>query len=216
VLAHFSEEPALLDAFEKGEDIHSRTAIEVFGVKPEQLTPELRRKAKVINFGVLYGMSDFGLSQELGIEPKEAKKYIEQYFERYPRVRKFLDQVLDEARKNLCIRTFLNRLCKFPDINSENQIVRKAAEREAINAPMQGSAADIIKVAMVKIDRIMQEKKLKSRMIMQVHDELVFEVEENEIEELKKLVKSEMESAVKLKVPLKVDIGVGHNWMEAH
>jgi len=216
VLAHFSEEPALLDAFEKGEDIHSRTAIEVFGVKPEQLTPELRRKAKVINFGVLYGMSDFGLSQELGIEPKEAKKYIEQYFERYPRVRKFLDQVLDEARKNLCIRTILNRLCKFPDINSENQIVRKAAEREAINAPMQGSAADIIKVAMVKIDRIMQEKKLKSRMIMQVHDELVFEVEENEIEELKKLVKSEMESAVKLKVPLKVDIGVGHNWMEAH
>jgi len=216
VLAHFSEEPALLDAFEKGEDIHSRTAIEVFGVNPDQLTPELRRKAKVINFGVLYGMSDFGLSQELGIEPKEAKKYIEQYFERYPQVRKFLDQVLDEARKNLCIRTILNRLCKFPDINSENQIVRKAAEREAINAPMQGSAADIIKVAMVKIDRIMQEKKLKSRMIMQVHDELVFEVEENEIEELKKLVKSEMESAVKLKVPLKVDIGVGHNWMEAH
>ncbi len=216
VLAHLSGEPALLESFEKGEDIHRRTAMEVFGVKADQVNSELRRRAKVINFGVLYGMSDFGLSQELNIDVREAKTYIEHYFERYPRVREFLDEVLAEAREKMAIRTLLGRLCRFPDINSDNQIIRKAAEREAINAPMQGSAADIIKVAMIKIDRLLDERKMKSRMIMQVHDELVFEAADAELEELKKLVTREMESAAQLKVPLKVDLGVGHNWVEAH
>jgi len=216
VLAHFSQEPALLDAFEKGEDIHARTAMEVFGVSPDDVSAELRRRAKVINFGILYGMSDFGLSQELGIDQREAKKYIDQYFERYPNVRKFLDQVLKEAHEKLSIRTLMNRLCRFPDINSENQIIRKAAEREAINAPMQGSAADIIKKAMVSIDRKLSEQNLKSRMILQVHDELVFEAAEAELDKLKELVTLEMESAVELKVPLKIDLGIGENWLQAH
>ena len=215
VLAHLSGEPALIDSFEKGEDIHLRTAAEVFGVKPEEVTGELRRRAKVINFGILYGMSDFGLAQELGIEQKDAKQYIDAYFARYPRVREFLGEVLKEARKNLRISTLMGRRCFFPDINSNNQTVRKAAEREAINAPMQGSAADIIKLAMLRIDRRLSESKMKSRMIMQVHDELIFEVEHDEIEELKKLVTREMESAAQLKAPLKVEIGLGNNWAEA-
>ena len=159
VLAHFSGEPALIESFEKGEDIHARTAMEVFGVKPNEVSSDLRRRAKVINFGILYGMSDFGLAQELGIDQKEAKKYIETYFARYPKVSKFLEKILVEARKNLRINTLLGRHCHFPDINSNNQMVRKAAEREAVNAPMQGSAADIIKVAMLKIDRKMREEK---------------------------------------------------------
>lgn len=215
VLAHFSEEPALLEAFARGEDIHARTAIEVFGVKPDEVTPELRRRAKVINFGILYGMSDFGLAQELGIDQKEAKKYIDAYFQRYPRVSEFLDRILAEARKSLRISTLMGRHCHFPDINSQNQMVRKAAEREAVNAPMQGSAADIIKAAMLKIDRRMAENKMKSRMIMQVHDELIFEAADDEVEELKKIAVQEMESAAKLKVPLKVDTGLGQNWAEA-
>jgi len=216
ILAHFSEEPALLEAFEKGEDIHTRTASEVFGVSPDQVTPELRRRAKVINFGVLYGMSDFGLSQELQIDHKEAKNYIDQYFLRYPQVREFLDKIIKEAGEKLSITTLLGRRCQFPDINSANQIIRKAAEREAINAPMQGSAADIIKAAMIKIDQKISAQKLKSRMILQVHDELIFEAADDEIEDLKKLVTREMESAASLKVPLKVDIGIGKNWAEAH
>ncbi len=216
ILAHFSGEPSLIKAFEQGEDIHKNTAVRVFGVKPEQVDEELRRRAKVINFGVIYGMSDFGLAQELGIDQKEAKKYIEQYFEQHPKVRKFLDQILEQARKNLYITTILGRRCYFPDINSKNQIARKSAEREAINAPMQGSAADIIKKAMVKIDALLRERKMKSKMILQVHDELVFEVAEEEIDQLKELVKKEMESAVKLRVPIKVEIGIGDNWDEAH
>ncbi len=216
ILAHFSGEPALIEAFERGEDIHKNTAVRVFGVKPEEVNEELRRRAKVINFGVIYGMSDFGLAQELGIDQKEAKKYIEQYFERHPKVREFLDQILEQARKNLYITTILGRRCYFPDINSKNQMARKAAEREAINAPMQGSAADIIKLAMVKIDALLRERNMKSKMIMQVHDELVFEAKEDEIDELKEIIKKEMEGAVKLRVPIKVDIGIGENWAEAH
>jgi len=214
VLAHFSGEPALIRSFEQGEDIHARTAMEVFGVKPDEVTSEMRRRAKVINFGILYGMSDFGLAQELKIDQKEAKKYIDAYFARYPKVREFLDRILSEAGKNLRITTLMGRQCLFPDINSNNQMVRKAAEREATNAPMQGSAADIIKAAMIKIDRKLSEQKMKSRMIIQVHDELVFEAPDDEIEELKKLAGREMESAAELKVPLKVDIEVGDNWAE--
>jgi len=216
ILAHFSGEPALIKAFERGEDIHKRTAMEVFGIPPEQVNEELRRKAKVINFGVLYGMSDFGLAQELGIDQKQAKKYIERYFIRYPKVKEFLERVLKEAREKLYIKTILGRRCYFPDINSENQIVRKSAEREAINAPMQGSAADIIKRAMVRIDQEMRKKNLESKMMLQVHDELVFEAKEEEIEELKKIIIKEMENVHPLKVPLKVEVGIGDNWLSAH
>jgi len=216
ILAHISEDQTLIQAFARDEDIHRRTAAEVFGVMPEMVTEEMRRQAKVINFGIAYGMSGYGLSEELGISQKEALQYIDEYFRRYPGVYRYIQETIAQARKQGYVTTLMNRRCYLPDIKSVNYQVRQFAEREAINAPIQGSAADIIKKAMVEIDRELIQRKMKSKMILQVHDELVFEAPKSEEKELEKLVVSTMESVVQLKVRLKVDAAWGSNWAEAH
>jgi DNA polymerase-1 len=176
----------------------------------------MRREAKVINFGIIYGMSSFGLSKELEISPKQAQEYIDSYFLQYRQVREYLDKVLEDARENEYVSTLMNRRRYLPEINAKNGAVRKFAERTATNAPIQGTAADLIKIAMINIDKELDAKNLKSKMIMQVHDELVFEVPDDEIEILSALVKNGMESVVNLKVLLKVEMSWGKNWKEAH
>ena len=216
VLAHLSGDEALIEVFEAGEDIHTRTASALFGVFPEMVTPELRRRAKVINFGVIYGMSPFGLSKELGISQAEAKEYIDSYFDRYKGVRRFLDGILEDARRDKYVCTLLNRRRYIPEIGSSNAALRQFAERTAINAPIQGTAADLIKIAMINLHALLRKRHPKAAMIMQVHDELVFEVPEGEKKDVMALVKREMEGVMRLRVPLKVEIGAGHNWDEAH
>jgi DNA polymerase-1 len=216
VLAHLSQDRSLIDAFASGEDIHSRTASDIFGVFPSMVNAEMRRQAKVINFGVLYGMSAFGLAKELHVNQKQAQAYIDGYFDKYRDVRRYLDGILENARKNGYATTLLNRRRYLPEINHSVAAVRQFAERTAINAPIQGTAADLIKVAMINISRILAERRLQAAMIMQVHDELVFEAPQSEKEELLALVKKEMENVIRLSVPLKVDIGSGRNWDEAH
>lgn len=216
VLAHLSEDEALIDAFASDEDIHTHTASDVFGVFPQMVNADMRRQAKVINFGVLYGMSAFGLSKELGISVKMAQEYIEGYFKRYKKVRIYLDEILESARRDGFVCTLLNRRRYLPELKSKIPSVRQFAERMAINTPIQGTAADLIKVAMVNIADLFLNKKLSARLIMQVHDELVVEAPAEEKEEVMALVKKEMEEVVKLKVPLKVEIASGKNWDEAH
>ena len=216
VLAHFSEDETLLEAFTSGEDIHSRTASDIFGVFPQMVNSEMRRQAKVINFGILYGMSAFGLAKELGVSQKIAQVYIDGYFARYKKVRSYLDGILEGARRDGFVCTLLNRRRYLPELKSPVVQVRQFAERMAINAPIQGTAADLIKVAMVNIAHLLQKKNLAARLIMQVHDELVLEAPVQEKEEVMALVKKEMEEVIKLKVPLKVEIAFGANWDEAH
>jgi DNA polymerase-1 len=216
VLAHLCEDETLLEAFASDEDIHTRTASDVFGVFPQMVSPDMRRQAKVINFGILYGMSAFGLAKELGVSLKTAQAYIDGYFARYQKVRNYLDGILEGARRDGYVCTILNRRRYLPELKSQIPSVRQFAERMAINAPIQGSAADLIKVAMVNIDHLLTQKNLASRLIMQVHDELVVEAPVEEKEEVMALVKKEMEEVIKLKVPLKVEIACGHNWDEAH
>ncbi|MCX5853269.1 MAG: DNA polymerase I, partial [Deltaproteobacteria bacterium] len=216
ILAHLSGDEALIEAFTSGEDIHSRTASSIFGVFPEMINADMRRQAKVINFGILYGMSAFGLSRELGISQKLAQDYIDEYFNKYKGVRIFLDSILENARRDGYVSTLLNRRRYLPEINSANATVRQFAERMAFNAPIQGTAADLIKVAMINISTRFAERRLSACMIMQVHDELVFEVPSAEREELMNLVKKEMEGVIQLNVPLRVDIASGKNWDEAH
>jgi DNA polymerase-1 len=214
LLAHFSRDPLLVEAYRRGDDIHTLTASQVFGVSPLMVTADHRRAAKVVNFGIVYGLSPFGLSQNLGIEPSEAKQFIAAYFEKYAGVRAFIDKTLAEARRDLKVRTLFGRIRPIPDINSKNANQRGFAERTAVNTPLQGTAADLIKIAMIRIDAALRERKLKSRMTLQVHDELVFEVPEKEIDELKSLVREQMEKAHALSVPLQVEIGVGPNWRD--
>src|SRR5580658_4168147 len=214
LLAHFSRDPLLVEAYRRGDDIHTITASQVFGVPPLMVTPDHRRQAKVVNFGIIYGLSAFGLSQQLGIEPAEAKQFIANYFERYKGVRAFIDKTLDEARRDLKVRTLHGRVRPIPDINSKNANQRGFAERTAVNTPLQGTAADLIKVAMIRIDGALRERGLKSRMTLQVHDELVFEVPENEVDSLQSLVREHMEKAHPLAVPLLVEMGVGSNWRD--
>jgi DNA polymerase-1 len=214
LLAHFSHDPLLVEAYRRGDDIHTLTASQVFGVPPLVVTPEHRRQAKVVNFGIVYGLSAFGLSQQLGIEPAEAKLFIANYFEKYKGVRAFIDRTLDEARRDLKVKTLHGRIRPIPDINSKNFAQRGFAERTAVNTPLQGTAADLIKVAMIKIDAALQERKLKSRMTLQVHDELVFEVPEKEVEVMQVLVREKMEKVHDLAVPLLVEMGVGPNWRD--
>lgn len=216
IMAHLSEDPVLVASFAKGEDIHVRTAAEVFGIFPQMVTEQMRREAKVINFGIIYGMSAFRLSNELGISPKLAKAYIDGYFQKYRGVRDYIDKLIDDAREHGYVTTLMKRRGYIPDIKSANANQRQFAERFAVNAPIQGTAADIIKVAMVNIARRLKKDALKSKMIMQVHDELVFEVPKGEVDAMKLLVAEEMEGVLELKAPLKVDIGVGKNWAEAH
>jgi DNA polymerase-1 len=216
ILAHLSDDTTLINAFMDDVDIHTATAANIFGVFPATVTAEMRRQAKVINFGILYGMSAFGLSKELNLPQKTAQAYIDEYFSRYQGVRAYLDGILENARKNGFVTTLLNRRRYLPEINSSNAPVRQFAERMAVNTPIQGTAADLIKVAMINISNLFAKRRLKASMIMQVHDELVFEGHHNENKEVVALVKNEMEEVIKLKVPLKVDITSGRNWDEAH
>ncbi|MBI5593401.1 MAG: DNA polymerase I [Deltaproteobacteria bacterium] len=216
ILAHCSEDPLLIDAFIKDEDIHSRTASEVFGGLPGMLTPELRRQAKIINFGILYGMGAFSLSRELGISQKMAKAYIDQYFKRYRGVRDYTEQTIALARQTQKTSTLLGRIRLLPDINSQNSNVRSFSERIAVNTPLQGTAADLIKLAMIQMDADFSEKGFQAAMLMTVHDELVFEVPEQELEAVTTRIRDIMEGVWQLKVPLKVNIASGKNWAEAH
>jgi len=214
ILAHLSEDPVLVEAFRRGEDIHSRTAQEVFDVAPFAQTREHRRVAKVINFGVIYGLSPFGLAQQLDIDQKEAAKFIAKYFERYRGVKDFLDRQIAETRKTGVTRTLFGRIRQIPEINSPQLNLRNFAERTAMNTPMQGAAADLIKLAMIELDRRLPEENFKSRMILQVHDELLFEGPEKEIPRLTKLVKEVMEGVHKLSVPVVAETKVGCNWRD--
>jgi DNA polymerase-1 len=214
LLAHFSQDNLLVEAFRRGDDIHTLTASQVFGVPPLMVTSEHRRSAKVVNFGIVYGLSPFGLSQQLGIEPSEARKFIDAYFEKYSGVRAFIDTTLAEARRDGRVKTLFGRIRPIPDINSKNPNQRGFAERTAVNTPLQGTAADLIKLAMIRIDEEIRNRGLRSRMTLQVHDELVFEVPKDEVDEMKRLVRERMESAHELEVPLLVEIGVGPNWRE--
>ncbi|MBW2504198.1 MAG: DNA polymerase I [Deltaproteobacteria bacterium] len=216
ILAHLADVPALKESFARGEDIHQRTASEVFGISPETVSAEQRRRAKAINFGVIYGMGAFGLAKQLNIGRREAQVFIDTYFQRYPGIRKFMDARIEEARACQYVRTLLGRRCAIPDINSKNGAIRGFAERNAINYPVQGSAADIIKLAMVNIYCRLDKEQLDGKLVLQVHDELVFDVPRQEVEVIKALVKEEMEGAVKLSVPLVVEINCGDNWSEAH
>jgi len=215
VLAHFSRDKELLEAFEKDRDIHAHTASLIFGVRESEVTAEMRSIAKTVNFGIIYGMSPFGLSKELKIEVSKAKEFIDAYFEKYGRVKVFLEDLVEEARQDGYVTTILNRRRYLPEINSQNNSVRQFAERAAINAPIQGSAADLIKIAMINIHHVLKEKGLDSKMILQVHDELVFEVPDDEVEDMKEIVKTRMEEVVKLSVPVRVQVKTGKNWLEA-
>jgi DNA polymerase-1 len=214
LLAHYSEDPLLTRAFREGWDIHQLTASEVFGVPPDKINAEHRRRAKAVNFGIVYGLSPFGLAQQLGIEQKEAKKYIEGYFEKYAGVRAFIDRTIEQTKRDGYVVTEFGRRRPIPDINSKNPSMRGFAERTAVNTPLQGTAADLIKLAMIRIDRELQHRKLQSRMLLQVHDELVFEVIPDEIETMRKLVQDTMENVYSLRVPLVVDVSVGKNWRD--
>jgi len=216
IIAALSEDKAMIDAFSKGIDIHTSTAAKVFKTPVNEVSREQRSKAKAVNFGIIYGQSAFGLSQNLSIPRKEAKMIIDSYFEEYPTIKKYMENVVAHSRDKGYVETILKRRRYLPDINSSNAIVRGYAERNAVNAPVQGSAADIIKLAMIKVQNEMDEKNLKSKMVLQVHDELVFEVFNEEQELMETLVKKNMENAVKLSVPLDVEYKVADNWLEAH
>tara|TARA_B110000116_G_C16789265_1_gene562766 strand:- start:64 stop:2799 length:2736 start_codon:yes stop_codon:yes gene_type:complete len=216
VIASLSEDPNMISAFQNNEDIHSSTASKVFNVDISCVTSEQRSNAKTVNFGIIYGVSAFGLSNQTSLSRPESKELIESYFNAYPQLKSYISTQINFARENGYVETVLGRRRYLRDINSRNQIIRGAAERNAVNAPVQGSAADIIKVAMINIQKIITNSKLKSRMLVQVHDELIFEIHKSELEKMKKIVKDEMENAFTLNVPLAVDIGIGENWLEAH
>ena len=216
IMAHLSADEGLLKAFSDGEDVHRATAAEVFGVAPEQVTTDLRRSAKAINFGLIYGMSSFGLAQQLGLSRNQAQSYIDLYFARYPGVKNYMDRIREQAREQGYIETLFGRRLYLPEINSRNAARRQYAERTAINAPMQGTAADIIKCAMIAVDRWLHLENPDAKMIMQVHDELVFEIAQDQVDDCAAKIRSIMCAAVDLDVPLIVDIGIGNNWDEAH
>jgi DNA polymerase-1 len=216
VMAHICKDEGLIDAFQKHEDIHRTTASKVFGVSPEKVTADMRRKAKEVNFGLLYGIGPYGLKIRLGISQGEAKEVIDTYFRRFPRVREYISGTVEFARKHGYVETLLGRRRYLANINSKNSAVRMAEERQAINMPIQGTAADMIKLAMIDIYREMEKRKMKSKMILQVHDELVFEGPKGELKELQELVEKKMKNALKLSVPIEVELGSGPNWLDAH
>jgi DNA polymerase-1 len=215
-MAHLSQDAGLLKAFAAGEDIHRATAAEVFGVPLDQVDQEQRRYAKVINFGLIYGMSEFGLASQLGIERSAARAYIERYFARYPGVERYMQETREKARKQGYVETVSGRRLWLPEINHNNGNRRQGAERAAINAPMQGTAADIIKLAMIAVQNWLGKAKLRSKLIMQVHDELVLEVPAAEIDIVQSALPEYMCNVMKLDVPLIADVGVGDNWEQAH
>ncbi|MGE5654533.1 MAG: DNA polymerase, partial [Bacillota bacterium] len=212
VLAHIAQDEKFIEAFRQDQDIHRRTASEVFGIPFDQVTREQRDRAKAVNFGIVYGISDYGLGTNLGISRAEAKQYITSFFERYPRVRDYQEAYIAKARQDGYVTTLLNRRRYLPDINSRNFNQRSFAERTAINTPIQGSAADIIKLAMVRMDKILKERKLVGRMLLQVHDELICECPRGEQDAMQQALREAMEQAIELSVPLKVDVNVGSDW----
>jgi DNA polymerase-1 len=216
IMADLCKDPGMLEAFNNHQDIHASTAAKVFGVADNEVTSDMRRKAKMVNFGIIYGISAFGLSERLNIPRKEAAGIIEQYFMKYPLIKDFMDSSIEKARSQGYVETILGRRRYLRDINSNNATVRGFAERNAINAPIQGSAADMIKIAMINLHRIFNERKFKSRMLLQVHDELVFDVHKDELDEIKPLVVEQMRIALPLSVPVDVEAGTGLNWLEAH
>ena len=216
ILAHLSGDTTLIEAFQRGEDIHARTASEIFSLPQDKITPQMRREAKVINFGIIYGMSPYGLANELGVETKVAAEYIDEYFSKYQGVKTYLDKILQDAKKKGYVTTLYNRRRSIPEINSSNRAARQFAERTAINTPIQGTAADLIKIAMNKIYRRIGDKNLKTKLIMQVHDELVLETPTDEVKDVEQMVKAEMEGVIDLVVPLEVSVSTGKNWGEIH
>jgi DNA polymerase-1 len=214
ILAHLSGDPVLTEAFRTGQDIHARTAQEIFGVGPMAQTAEHRRAAKAINFGIVYGLSAFGLAQQLGIEQKEAARFIAAYFDRYRNVKEYLDRSLEEVRRTGFTRTLFHRRRPIPEITSPQFNLRSMAERTALNTPVQGTAADLIKLAMIAIDRELAVQGLRARMILQVHDELLFETPPEELDRLSTLVRREMEQAYELRVPVTVELKAGPNWRD--
>jgi DNA polymerase-1 len=216
IMASFAKDESMIEAFKAGRDIHATTASKIFNVPLEQVDSDMRRKAKTANFGIIYGVSSFGLSQQLNISRSEASEIIKAYFKEFSAVKEYMDRVIEEARKQEYVETILGRRRYLRDINSRNNTLRGWAERNAINAPIQGTAADIIKVAMIHIQQWLSAEKMQSRMIMQVHDELVFDVHKNEQDIIKEKVANFMKNALPLDVPMEVGIGMGANWLEAH
>ena len=215
ILAHLSDDKAMIDAFRSGEDIHTVTASQVFDQPIEWVTPEMRRSAKAVNFGVIYGMSGFGLAEELTITRKQAEKYIKDYFERFKGVKAFMDRQVAECKATGSVRTLYGRKRDIPEINASQYMVRQLGERLAMNSPIQGTAADIIKIAMIKVSRELKERKLKSRLILQIHDELLIEAPEDEKDVVSELLKRNMEEALELAVPLFVDLHTGYSLFDA-
>jgi DNA polymerase-1 len=216
LMAELSQDEGLLEDFRNGQDIHASTASKIFKISPLEVTREQRRQAKVANFGIIYGISAFGLSQRLNIPRGESKALINEYFKSYPKVKEYMDNAIKRGKEQGYVETLFGRKRYLPDINSKNQVVRGLSERNAINAPIQGSAADIIKMAMINVHNRIKKEKLKSVMVLQVHDELVFDVISSELDIMLKLVKEEMENVYKLSIPLIVDCSYGKNWLEAH
>jgi DNA polymerase-1 len=216
ILAHLSQDATLIESFRSGEDVHRRTASKIFGVPPEQVSPEQRARAKTINFGVIYGMGPTRLARENDIALEEAKRFIEAYFATYPGVHRYTVECINKAREQGYVTTLLGRRRYLPELFSDNPGMRVAAENMAINTPVQGSSADLIKLAMIHIRERLRREGLRAQMLLQVHDELVFEVPLSELEAVKSLVVEAMEHAIQLDVPIKVDVGAGCNWFEAH
>ena len=215
LMAHFSEDPALIDAFRKGEDIHARTASEIFDVPPEWVTPELRSRAKAVNFGLIYGISGFGLSRNTGVSRKEAAAFIDKYFRTYPGVKRFMDRTAAEGADRGYAETLMGRRRYLPELKSPKAPIREFGKRAAMNTPVQGTAADIIKLAMVRIDKALREAGLQSRLILQVHDELLLECPPEEADRAADLLREAMEDAISLSVPLVAEVHRGENWAEA-
>ena len=214
LLAHFSEDPTMLKSFQENIDIHTQTASQILEIPPSSVTPKDRSMAKTVNFGLMYGQSSFGLAATLKISRTDAKNYIDQYFTHFSSIKKFLDSLKDKAEQTGYAETYHGRKRFLPDIHSQNRTIKAQAERMAINSPIQGTAADILKIAMINIEHELKERKLKSHMLLQVHDELIFEVVEEELDIMKELVRRQMETVVDLKVPLKVEMGIGVNWYD--
>jgi len=216
IIAEMSKDEGMMNAFLNNVDIHSATASKVYNVPLEDVTKDMRRNAKTVNFGIVYGISAFGLSERLNIPRKEAQEIIDQYFDKYPGVKKYMNSTIQFARDNGFVETIMNRRRYLRDINSNNGTVRSFAERNAINAPIQGSSADMIKIAMINIFDEFKKRNLKSKMILQVHDELIFDTHKDEIEIVNAIVEEKMKTAFKMNVPVVVDINIGNNWLEAH
>ena len=215
VLAHLSGDEMLIKAYREAQDIHRMTASQVFHIPFDEVTPLQRRNAKAVNFGIVYGISSFGLSQDLSITRKEAATYIEQYFATYPQVKTFLDKQVEDAKQNGYVTTLYGRRRPIPELKSGNFMQRSFGERVAMNSPIQGAAADIIKIAMIRVNQRLKDQKMKSRLVLQVHDELLIEAYEPELDEVQNILKEEMEHAAELKVPLEIDMHTGDNWYEA-